>query len=363
MNDYSEFVLDSNISCPNEGSIVWESPSNIALIKYWGKKEHQIPSNPSISFTLNNCKTITKLSYKKLAIAKEGFDVEVFLDGEKKDDFKPKIITFFERVVAYVPFIKNYSFVIETKNTFPHSSGIASSASGMSALALCLMSIEKEINPAISTLAFNRKASFLARLGSGSASRSIEGPIMCWGRHSEIPNSEDFLAIKYPFKVHENFNNFQDTILLIDKGEKQVSSTVGHNLMHNHPFAVQRFDQAHKNMSQLKEILESGNLKQFIEIVESEALTLHAMMMTSMPYFILMRPNTLEVIQKIWAYRARTNSNICFTLDAGANVHILYPDNEKEQIMDFITSELVVYCQNEQYICDSAGFGAKNLNI
>ena len=122
MNDYSEFVLDSNITCPNEGSVVWESPSNTALIKYWGKKEHQIPANPSISFTLNNCKTITKLSYKKLAIAKEGFDVEVFLDGEEKDDFKPKIITFFERVVAYVPFIKNYSFVIETNksniNTF-----------------------------------------------------------------------------------------------------------------------------------------------------------------------------------------------------------------------------------------------------
>lgn len=363
MNDYTEFILNSNQSFPEEGTVAWESPSNIALVKYWGKKEHQIPANPSISFTLNNCKTITKLSYKELTDHHNTFQVEVYLDGEKKDDFKPKIITFFERIVKYVPFVKHYSFVIETKNTFPHSSGIASSASGMSALALCLMSIEREINPSITDEYFNKKASFLARLGSGSASRSIEGPLVCWGKHQDIPNSADAIAVKYPFEVHDNFSNFQDTILLIDKGEKQVSSTVGHNLMHNHPFASQRFEQAHNNLSALIDVFKSGNIKQFIEIVESEALTLHAMMMTSLPYFILMKPNTLEVIQKIWEFRSRTNANICFTLDAGANVHILYPDNEKEQIMNFITSELVVYCQNEQYICDSAGFGAKKISI
>src|SRR5690606_36129871 len=122
---------------------------------------------------------------------------------------------------AYMPFVKDYHFNIDTKNTFPHSSGIASSASGMSALALCLMSIEKKLNPEISEDYFNQKASFLARLGSGSACRSIEGNLIVWGETKTIEGSSDLFGVKYPYKVHENFNQYQDTILLVDKGEKQ----------------------------------------------------------------------------------------------------------------------------------------------
>ena len=151
--------------------------------------------------------------------------------------------------------------------------------------------------------------------------------------------------------------------MLVDKGEKQVSSTVGHNLMHNHPFAEERFKQAHKNLSTLKNVLESGDLKAFIEIVESEALTLHAMMLTSTPYFILMKPNTLQVIDKIWNFRKASGTHLCFTLDAGANVHVLYPESETKEVYEFIKSELVAYCQNGHYICDRIGFGAKQLPI
>ena len=193
----------------------------------------------------------------------------------------------------------NEHFTIETSNTFPHSSGIASSASGMSALALCLVQIEQQLNPTISKEFFNKKASFLARLGSGSACRSIEGDLVVWGAHANIQGSSDLVGIKYPYEVHENFKNYRDTILLVDKGEKQVSSTVGHNLMHNHPFAEPRFAQAHSNMDALMAALKTGDLNAFISIVEREALTLHAMMMSSDPYFILMKPNTLEIINKL----------------------------------------------------------------
>jgi diphosphomevalonate decarboxylase len=342
------------------GSFKWSAPSNIALVKYWGKKKDQIPENPSISFTLDNCKTTTSLSFSKKENSND-FSFDVFLDGEKKDDFKPKIETFFKRVESYLPFLKQYHFNIETSNTFPHSSGIASSASGMSALALCLMSLEKELGKDISETYFIQKASFLARLGSGSACRSLEGDIVVWGNHEKIKGSSDLFGVKYPYEVHDNFKNYQDTILLVDKGEKQVSSTVGHNLMHGHPFALERFKQASKNLSDMISILKSGNLDDFIALVESEALTLHAMMMTSMPYFILMKPNTLEVINKIWAYRQKTDSKVCFTLDAGANVHVLYPINEKARVLEFIQDELVGFCQNGQYICDVIGLGANKL--
>ncbi len=357
-----DFIPKAYSQSVQNGKVTWESPSNIALIKYWGKKKDQIPENPSISFTLNNCKTITSLTFSKIENTGD-FSFEVFLDGDKKDDFKPKIQTFFERVEVYLPFLKTYHFVIETKNTFPHSSGIASSASGMSALALCLMSIEKRLQPETKNEFFTQKVSFLSRLGSGSACRSIEGDLIVWGQTDSIEGSTDLYGIKYPYEVHKNFKQYQDTILLVDKGEKQVSSTVGHNLMHNHPYAGNRFQQAHGNLEKLKPILESGNLDSFIALIESEALTLHAMMMTSMPYFILMKPNTLEIINKIWQFRQDTGLHVSFTLDAGANVHVLYPKNETTKILEFIKSELVAYCQNGHYICDQIGFGARQLTM
>jgi len=359
-----DFILKTYNHKVESGSVKWSSPSNIALVKYWGKKENQIPENPSISFTLSDCKTITEVTYAKKE--GDGFSFDVFFEGEKSEAFKPKIQTFFERIVAYMPFLKDYHFTIETSNTFPHSSGIASSASGMSAIALCLMSIENELSITEnegekSKDYFNKKASFLARLGSGSACRSIEGELVVWGENDSIAESSDLYGVKFEDKVHSNFKNYQDTILLVDKGEKQVSSTVGHQLMYGHPFAKERFSQAHDNLGKLKTILASGDLNTFIKIVESEALTLHAMMMTSMPYFILMKPNTLEIINKIWAYRAKTDSKVCFTLDAGANVHVLYPKSETETILEFIKNELVSCCQNGHYICDEIGLGANQI--
>ena len=131
--------------------------------------------------------------------------------------------------------------------------------------------------------------------------------------------------------------------------------------MHGHAFAKARFQQAHDNLSALMTVFKTGDLDGFIKIVESEALTLHAMMMTSHPYFILMKPNTLEIINEIWSYRVKTGSKVCFTLDAGANVHLLYPAAEKEQVDTFISKKLSRYCQNNHYIDDRVGNGAKKM--
>jgi len=343
-----------------KGCFTWSAPSNIALVKYWGKTGIQIPANPSISFTLDACKTITTLACeKKENSGKYSFDF--LFEGQPKESFHPKIEKFFDVIQQYVPFIKEYHFTIDSSNTFPHSSGIASSASGMAALAMCLMSLERELNPEMTHVHFYQKASFLARLGSGSACRSVKGEMVVWGEHDEITGSSDLFGVEFDGEVAEIFKNYQDTILLVDKGEKQVSSTVGHGLMNGHPFAQQRFTQAHNNLSKLKKALAEGDINAFIEVVESEALTLHAMMMTSLPYFILMKPNTLEIINKIWQYRQKTGVPVCFTLDAGANVHVLYPQQYASEVLEFIKAELLVYCQNNQYICDQIGKGAENL--
>jgi diphosphomevalonate decarboxylase len=353
------FIVCSYTKSLSSGTVSWQSPSNIALVKYWGKYGEQMPMNASVSFTLKNCNTKTSLSFEKKDT--EGFDFEVYLDGKREVSFEPKIKKFFERVEVYLPFLNNFKFKIETTNSFPHSSGIASSASGMSALSLCLMDMERQMQPEIPDDYFVEKASFLARLGSGSACRSIEGPLIVWGEHHEVDGSSNLFGTKYPFGVHQNFKNYQDTILLVDKGEKQVSSTLGHDLMLDHPFAEQRFRQAKENLSKLIPVFKNGDLSEFIKIVESEALSLHAMMMTSRPYFILMKPNTLQIINHIWKFREETGSNVCFTLDAGANVHVLYPEIEKETVLHFIKKELSKFCKNEEFIEDEAGLGAEKI--
>jgi len=356
-----DFIVKPTNVQLKSGQVVWKTPSNIALVKYWGKDEPQLPKNPSISFTLKNCHTITRLVYRQRVDRSDKFSFEVIFEGVDNKTFKPKIQKFFERIVDHVPFIKDYHFTIYTENSFPHSSGIASSASGMSALSMCLMSIEKQLYPKINEAYFYQKASFLARLGSGSASRSIKGELVVWGKHKEIKGSSNLYAVPLLGEIAPIFKDYQDTILLVDKGEKQVSSSVGHDLMHHHDFATSRFQQAHKNCSKLQTILKTGAIHEFIELVESEALTLHAMMMTSKPYFILMKPNTLQIINKVWSYRKSENSNLCFTLDAGANVHLLYPKNEKASVHKFIDQELAIFCQNTHFIHDEVGNGAEKI--
>lgn len=342
-------------------SVTYKSPSNIALVKYWGKSEPQLPKNASISFTLDKSHTITTIHFKKTKVCKKA-NFELFFEGKRKEEFKPKISSFFKKIQHYCPYILEYEMTIESFNSFPHSSGIASSASGMSAIAMCLMDLENLLmNGELTDAYIKQKASFLARLGSGSASRSIEGPLVVWGKHSDVEESSDLYGVRFSNFIHPIFQNYQDAILLVDKGKKQVSSSVGHNLMFNHPFANQRFLQANENISKLIEYLTSGNVDEFITLVESEALTLHAMMLTSNPYFILMKPNTLEIINKVWSYRKENNSKLCFTLDAGANVHLLYPEKEKDMVMQFVENELSKYCEKKQYICDNVGFGAQKM--
>ena len=326
-------------------------PSNIALIKYWGKYEGQIPANPSISFTLSNCKTETKMIFK----SGEKFSVKTFLAGKEETKFSEKIEKYFRSIEKYLPWILQGSFVIETENTFPHSSGIASSASGFGAIAKCLMEMDREFSG--KDFFDAKKASFLARLGSGSACRSVYDGLVVWGDVNEVKGSSDLYAVKYPNEeIHPIFRDFNDYVLLIHEGQKSVSSTVGHGLMNTNPYAERRFQEARENFVPMKEILKSGDLQAFMKLVEHEALTLHAMMMMSDPAFILMQTGTLQVINRVWEFRKETNLPLFFTLDAGANVHLLFPSEKKAEISNFIETELLRYTQNGGIVRDFMKF-------
>ncbi|CVK15493.1 diphosphomevalonate decarboxylase [Apibacter mensalis] len=334
------------------GEIKAKCSSNIALVKYWGKFDMQLPANPSISYTLTESFTETTIKFKK----SDNFSVKLYLDNQIQEGFASKIYTYFRSIKKYLPFIDNYSYTIHTKNSFPHSSGIASSASGFGALALCLMNMSELLGESNTKEFKLTKASFLARLGSGSACRSIYKGLVVWGKSPDIISCSDLYAIPFPYEISPIFKEIQDTILLVHEGNKQVSSSIGHSLMKEHPYATSRFKQASKNLSEICKIIQSGDLEIFGEIVEHEALTLHAMMMTSSPPYILIKPNTLAIINKVWKFRQDSKSHLYFTLDAGANIHLLYPEREKGVINSFIKNDLIKYTENGNLISDRVLF-------
>jgi diphosphomevalonate decarboxylase len=343
------------------GEVKWMAPSNIALIKYWGKKAHQLPANPSVSLTLKHAHTITRVRYSLLEKITDN-NLKFTFDGLKKPEFEVKVQHYMNTLAHYFPFLRSLNLEIETSNSFPHSTGIASSASGMAALALSICSIERNI---FGTLAadsdFYRKASYMARLGSGSASRSVYGGFVLWGETPLIKKSSNQAAISLD-EIHSDFKNFRDAILIVSSAPKSISSSIGHNLMKQHPYANSRYKQALTNLSEILNALKTGDLEHFVQITENEALILHALMMASKESYILLLPNTLEIIRRIRLFREMQKIPVCFTLDAGANVHMLYPERYAGRIDEFIDDEIAHYCEKNRYIKDREGSGPEMLN-
>lgn len=286
------------------GEITWSAPSNLALVKYWGKDNRNNPINPSLSFSLKKSTATTRLKWK----AGTG-SVSFFLDKQLKPSFYPKIEQFIKRLKKNgLTILKEIDLEIYSNNTFPHSTGIASSASGFSSLSLAILSMfqSKEDDH------FWKLASYIASLGSGSAARSTYPGYVSWngGAAKKV-------------KTSSLFSDLQDAILIVDSSPKENSSSYGHELMKQHPFKKTRIAWASHNFLKLKKILQGTDFYSFAKLVEQEALILHALMMTSSPPLIYMKPNSLKVINII--RKLMNDCPITYTLDAGANIHLLYP--------------------------------------
>lgn len=335
-------------------SLETSAPSNIALIKYWGKQEGQLqrPLNPSLSLTLDKSRTFTSARLRPSDTPGRDIRFRFYLDDRHQPDFEPKIARFFERIKPYAPYIEAFEWEIRSRNTFPHGSGIASSASGFAALAKLVMQLEEALLGPLEEDYKLAKTSFLARLGSGSAARSVAAPAMIWGRHPLVQGSTDEYAIRLPFALPEAFGRLRDTILLVDSGQKAVSSTEGHRLLENHPYREARIRQANEHFALLLEALRQGDWNTLGRITEAEALSLHGLMMTSSPYYILMKPLTLEIIQKLWEWRGQNNLPVYFTLDAGANVHLIYPDEVAGSVREWLEKNFTRLIQNNAFIDD-----------
>ncbi|NUQ22902.1 MAG: diphosphomevalonate decarboxylase [Saprospiraceae bacterium] len=351
-----KLVLESAKTEP--GQVTWRSPSNLAIIKYWGKYGTQLPKNPSISFTLKNAYTETILAYAPKKSTELGISLQLYFNGEKNDSFRAKMLGYFESLVEVFPFLRQLDLTIHTTNSFPHSTGIASSASGMSAAALCLCALEKRFfDTLLKEADFYQKASFLSRLGSGSACRSVYPKMVLWGESREVADSSNEYAVPMAEHINPVFHTYHDDILIISKKEKSVSSRAGHQLMEGNIYAENRYAQARQRLNNLLHVLKTGEVDAFGAIAEAEALTLHALMMVSEPPYVLIKPNTLKAIEAIKNFRETTKQPLYFSLDAGPNLHLLYPDAIKKDVQHFIRGELSEYCEQQQWIEDEAGDG------
>lgn len=356
-----ELILDTASLEP--GRVHWRSPSNLAIVKYWGKHGLQLPRNPSISLTLQNAFTETVLEYKAKESGEQKVSLELYFEEERNEAFEKKVRTYLEGITPIFPFLNQLDLVIRTANSFPHSTGIASSASAMSALALCLCSLEDTLFETLGDddQLFDQKASYLARIGSGSACRSIFPQIALWGKTGEVEHSSDLHAVSLAEQTHEVFKTFHDDILIVDSREKSVSSRAGHALMDDNPFAEPRYKQAQQRTHFLLEALRKGDVETFGKIAEDEALTLHALMMCSNPSYLLVRPTTIDLIERVRAYRKETGNPLYFSLDAGPNLHLLYPESVVHEVRPFVEEHLVPLCEQQRWLPDWVGEGPEEL--
>ncbi len=319
--------------------------SNIALVKYWGKKGKQLPINPSLSFSLKNAKTYLTVDIEKSS--KPSFSYK--FEGVDQINFSKKSNIAWNVFCELYPILNQFKIEIDSTNTFPHSTGIASSASSQMALAILATELITELKYEQFNLSELNICSSLARLASGSACRSINPGINLWGKTDLVSGSSDEYAIQIS-DVNPIFKDYQDTILVISSNPKKISSSAGHSLMDDHPYKNVRISDANQNLKTILSAMKMGDIEKFSQIVESEAMSLHAMMMTSSPSVILMEPKTLEVLNLIQLFRKESNLPITFSLDAGPNVHLLYPSSIKAKIDPFIKHELSSLCISEKGI-------------
>ncbi len=344
--------------------IGWRAPSNIALVKYWGKRSFQLPENGSLSITLDKSGTTTFLSFREKEIPSQDIILKYYFHGEQHLKFENKTIQYLRYLIPEMPFLLDYELIIQSENNFPHSTGIASSASSMAALALCLVSMEQVVSKIeLRREDFFRRASTIARMGSGSASRSVYGGVVSWGKSESIDQSSDEYATPFPLHSGSMLNQIRDIILIVSTTEKSVSSSLGHALMNDHPYREGRKVQANKHLIEISDAIRNNEYLILSKIVINEALSLHALLMSSSPDGLLLKPNTLHIIEEIKQFRKSTGFDLFFTIDAGPNVHLIYFEDKREEIIQFVRQTLSKYCEDGQWIDDKIGSGPVQLKV
>lgn len=290
------------------------APVNIALSKYWGKRDVtlNLPMNGSVSISLPGLGTETTL---KLAEQKQD---RIQLNG----DLLAKDNQFAVRLSAFLNYFRDEDtfFDIDTINTVPTAAGLASSASGYAALVLALDDFFGwQLSP--------EKLSLLARLGSGSASRSLYPGFAIWHKGQQEDGMDSFaeaIDIQWP--------EFSVGLVKVNIGQKSMSSTTGmQNTVETCDLYKAWPEQAGKDMQQVLNAIQAKDFELLGKTAEHNALSMHATMMATWPPIVYWQPESLAAMQTVWKLRSE-GVQVYFTMDAGPNLKLLFPETEKPAI-------------------------------
>ncbi len=320
------------------GATAKASP-NIALIKYWGNRDHaqRIPANGSLSITLGELSTTTtvrpdpELTRDQLIINQSS---ATSVAQERAGELLSQI-----RLMAG----SNLMADVESQNDFPMGAGIASSASAFAALALAGC---KAYGLALDSAAMSR----LARKASGSAARSI-----CAGfveLHSAAEEQQAYAETIFPADHWDLF----DLIAVVDTGHKAVSSSEGHALADTSPIQAARVADAPRRLRECKQAIELKDFNQLATVVELDSNLMHAVMMSSKPPILYWLPETLALMRGVERLRAE-GWEVCYTIDAGPNVHCICTGASLRRVRAYLEAQEFLV----QIIQSGPGSGARLL--
>jgi len=305
-----------------------KSYANIAIVKYWGKKdaEKMIPATSSISLTLNDMFTETEMEFIKdedikIAVEKEmkngnckdkfwGMTDLFYLNGELQDSVHTEKIS---KVVDLFRENRNQKVKISTTNNMPTAAGLSSSSSGLSAIIkACNKIFEKNYTQS--------ELAQISKFGSGSSSRSFFGPIAAWDK-----DTGEICEVKTDLKLAM-------LVLVLNKNKKKISSRNGMELCaKTSTYFDEWVKQSEIDFINMKKYLAENDFEKVGTLTEENALRMHKTTETANPPFSYFNEKTYEAID--FVKNLRNNGEKCyFTMDAGPNVKVLCLEEDLEKL-------------------------------
>ncbi len=304
------------------------SHPNIALIKYWGNLDHslRIPANSSLSMTLAGLETRTSVS----------FDSELDRDEVELDDHEAEPAAY-DRVVHHLDKIRAIAGMqtrasVQSHNSFPAGTGIASSASGFAALTIAACA-------AADLSLSSKQLSIIARQGSGSAARSILGGFV---ELHNGPTNEEAYAVQVAPPEHWDLLDF---IAVISNTHKEKGSSYGHNIASTSPLQNARVEDTQRRMDVCRSAIIDRDFPALAQVVELDSIMMHAVMQTSTPPLIYLDAASIDLMKNIEIWR-QEGLQVCYTLDAGPNVHCICTRSSAPEVQNRlkkITQVLHIY--------------------
>ncbi len=298
------------------------APANIAFIKYWGKADAalRLPYNSSLSMNLSGAFTTTTVEFSK-ELKKDV--VEFVGDNASKKEIA-KVSMHLDRVRKKAGITA--AARVLTHNSFPKGAGMASSASGFAALTVAAVAAAQ---PHPGGVMSEKELSILARIGSGSACRSIPDGFVLWEKGDASENS--YAHSLYP----ANYWNLCDIVCVVETGMKKITTTDGMEKADTSPFFKSRLEFIKTETTEMLAAFKHKDFEKLGLLIEQEAINMHAVMMTQVPPLFYWKETTMVIIAGVTTWK-NEGLPVYFTIDAGPNVHLICEKKDEEKVVTLV---------------------------